>query len=194
MAASLPEGWVVRPATPSDFAAVLALQRSQLRGVLDDHGEGFLTVSHTPEQLSTLNSPVPHTVAFGEGNLLGYALGMSLEHRDLIPVLEPLFTQLDRHTWRGRRIAELDYTVVGQVCVAPATRGRGVFRALYAAWCRAQAERFALGVTEIDASNVRSLAAHAAIGFEEIGRHRQGGQQWVLVGRELAPDTRAFDP
>ena len=182
----------MRPATPADLPAVLALQRTQLRGALSDYGEGFLTVAHTLDQLAALNAPVPHTVAFGEGELLGYALSMSPEHRDLIPVLEPLFAELERRTWRDRPIAEVTYTVVGQVFVAPAARGRGVFRSLYAAWCRAQATRFALGLTEIDAANAHSLAAHAAVGFEEIGRHRQGGQHWVLVGRELARSARAF--
>lgn len=182
-----PAGVEVRAATAADFDAILGLQAVNLRGALDELHDGFLTVRHRRGDLERFGRPVPHIVARGPTDLLGYVLSMPPEHRDVIPMLTPMFVELESHQWRGRPIADVDYTVVGQVCVAARARGRGVFRALYETWFAAQAATFDLALTEIDAANERSLRAHLAVGFEEIGRHRQKTQTWVLVGRELRP-------
>ena len=179
-----------RAATPGAFKAILSLQRRSLRRNVSDHvaeHEGFISVEHTEELLERLNQPVPHSIAIDRitHELLGYALSMSPEHRDAMPDLVPMFAEFERLAWRGKPVADMRYTAMGQVCVAPHARGNGVFRKLYEHWFATQGEHYALGLTEIEASNTRSLGAHAAVGFEELSRYRQGHWTWVIVGREL---------
>jgi hypothetical protein len=114
----------------------------------------------------------------GAGGLAGYALAMAREARALLPILEPMFARLGGlSALAGKR-----WYVMGQVCVAQAWRGRGVFDALYAGHRRAYSGRFDALVTEIATRNGRSLRAHARVGFAEIDRYRDATDDWSVVG------------
>jgi len=181
----------VRAAIPGDYQDILQLQMQNLPSYLSPEvrlREGFVSIQHSIDMLAALNQPVAHTVANSkvEQNLLGYALSMAPVHRKVVPGLEPMFAQFDDLIWDGRAVREMRYTAMGQVCVAATARGRGVFRKLYAGWCEQQARQFELGLTEIEASNQRSLDAHAALGWRELARYRQGEHHWVIVGSALS--------
>ena len=79
------------------------------------------------------------------------------------------------------RLKDRRYYVMGQVCVAKAYRGKGVFDRLYAAHREHLRHRFDACVTEISVRNPRSLRAHARVGFEELERYRDAADEWVVV-------------
>jgi len=88
-----------------------------------------------------------------------------------------MFERLDANAEvKGRR-----YYVMGQICVAKAYRGQGVFDRLYAAHREHLRHRFDACVTEISVRNPRSLRAHARVGFEELERYRDAADEWVVV-------------
>ena len=178
----------IRSAKEEDLQGILAIQRANLRDVLSSETmrtDGFLTVAHTEADLALLNKPVAHSVAVSDlGEVLGYALSMSPQH--LIPVLKPMFQAFDQRNWRGKSISSLNYTVMGQVALQASCRGKGVFRRLYAHWFATQAEHYELGLTEIDAKNTRSIGAHLAVGWVEIGRNKQDNTEWIFVGKDLS--------
>jgi ribosomal protein S18 acetylase RimI-like enzyme len=163
---------------------ILALQRENLRGVgtaEDERREGFVTVEHTREVLEAMHAIAPSVIAREDGALAGYALVMPVETRALVPILGPMFDQLDAITWRGRPLAETAYYVMGQICVARDYRGRGVVDAMYREHRARYADRFTACVTEIATRNTRSLRVHERVGFETIHTYRDLEDEWAVV-------------
>lgn len=158
-----------------DLEQILALQRANLVQTRD----GFVTVRHTLEILQAMHATMPSVVARDDaGAVVGYALAMTEAIAPLLPVLGPMFARLARlPALAGQR-----WYVMGQVCVAEAWRGRGVFDALYAQHHAVYSPRFDCLVTEIATRNPRSLRAHARVGFVEIDHYRDATDEWSVVG------------
>jgi L-amino acid N-acyltransferase YncA len=171
-------------ATREDLQDILSLQRENHRDHVspgDAEREGFVTVAHTLEALEQMHALAPSVVAREGDALAGYALTMPLEARDAAPVLAPMFAQFDALSWQGRPLSASRYYVMGQVCVARAFRGQGVFDALYRGHREAYAPRFDFIVTEIATRNARSMRAHARVGFQVISTYRDALDEWAVV-------------
>jgi RimJ/RimL family protein N-acetyltransferase len=70
---------------------------------------------------------------------------------------------------------------MGQVCVAREFRGQGVFDLMYRAHREHLRARYDRSVTEIAVRNVRSMRAHARVGFRVIDRYRDETDDWAIV-------------
>jgi GNAT superfamily N-acetyltransferase len=162
-------------ALEADLPQILALQAANLEPALGDVSDGFVTVVHTPEILAAMHALMPSVVARAEGRVAAYALSMPKETRALVPILASFFEKLDQ------LLPEERYYVMGQVCVDEAHRGSGVFDLLFAAHREHYASSFDCLVTEIATRNVRSLRAHARVGFETIATYRDAVDEWVVV-------------
>jgi len=172
----------------ADLRAILALQASQLAAALGPEAaarDGFVTVSHELETLRRMHALAPSVVAVDGAALAGYALVMPVEAAPWVPVLAPMFAVLRTLSFRGRPLASLRHYVMGQVCVAPAWRGRGVFDALYEGHRRFLGGRYDAVVTEIATRNGRSMRAHARAGFETIHVYRDATDEWAVVAMPL---------
>jgi GNAT superfamily N-acetyltransferase len=171
---------------PHELEAILALQRENHASRVSAEqarAQGFVTAQHTLAILERMHALGPSIVArASDGQLAGYALMMAREARALVPVLEPMFDLLETLSWRGRPLSALRYYLMGQICVAAAFRGQGVFDALYRGHRAHYAERFDLIVTEVSTRNQRSLRAHARVGFEELHRFRDATDEWSIIG------------
>jgi GNAT superfamily N-acetyltransferase len=120
---------------------------------------------------------------------------LALQRRSLVPGEDGFVTV--RHSLDGLRalhaampsvvarhrgeVAGRSY-VMGQVCVDPSWRGRGLFDRLYAEHRARYADRFEWLVTEIAMRNPRSRKAHARVGFVEIDHYRDDTDEWSVVG------------
>ncbi len=179
-----------RPAAEEDLPQILLLQSSAHRAAVSAvvaAEEGFVSWRHDLQTLRILNEPIPHTVAVDEAGLVvGYALSTSPEHRDALPAATQIFAVIETLPWNNTPLAEQFYTLMGQVCVAPAWRGKGLFRQMYGTWFRAQAARFEVAVTVISRENTRSLSAHGAIGWQPIGNNFAGNKNWAIVARAIS--------
>lgn len=138
--------------------------------------EGFLTVEHHMEVLREMNDACGHIIAKEGEELLGYALCMHPKFGDRIEVLEPMFRELDKLFPKNR-----DYMVMGQVCVAKGHRGKGVFRGLYLKMKEILPQEITSIITEVDATNKRSLAAHTAIGFRTMRIYHHQDRKWHIL-------------
>jgi hypothetical protein len=158
-----------------ELEQILALQQANLSETAD----GFVTVRHTLDILRAMHAQLPSVVARdAQGDIVGYALSMAREAQGLLPILAPMFARLDAlETLRGKR-----WSVMGQVCVAKAFRGQGVFDALYDGHRAQYAGRFDVLVTEIATRNGRSMRAHQRVGFVELDRYRDATDEWSVVG------------
>jgi GNAT superfamily N-acetyltransferase len=181
-------------ATRDDLPGIIELQRANLEAnARDPVGQGFVTVVHTLDVLERMHALAPSVVVRdAHGALAGYALVMLQECEPLVPVLGPMFANLRTLSWRGRPIAELRFYVMGQVCVAEASRGQGVFDALYAGHAAHYGARFDLVITEVAMRNTRSLRAHARVGFETLEVYRDDVDEWgVVAWNFVAPPKSA---
>lgn len=175
--------------TEADLNGILSLQRACLTPTVD----GFVTVQHTPAVLRAMHAMAPSVVAVDRaGSVVAYALTMLREARRLVPVLEPMFALIE--TLPPGAISALtpdpQWYVMGQIAVSPAHRGTGLFDALYAAHRRHYRPRFDVLVTEIATRNIRSMRAHARVGFRLVCTHRDATDEWALVALDL-PEAMA---
>ncbi len=183
--------YVVRgAASDSDLRQILALQAANLPEALDDaerRAQGFVTLRHDLPLLRAMNSPWPHVIATarGTGEVVAYSLVMPREFRGRLPILDPMFEELDRLGASGGQIAGARWYFMGQLCVAKPHRGRGLVEAMYAGH-RAQMSRdFDLMITEIDATNTRSVRAHEKAGCTALHTYRSDGREWLIVALDL---------
>ncbi|MCI4670864.1 MAG: GNAT family N-acetyltransferase [Bacteroidia bacterium] len=172
-----------------DLRQILDLQQRNLpKNITEDEAvsQGFVTVEHDFDLLKRMNHPHGHVIASTGEGICGYALVMLREWQADIPVLVPMFREIDSTIYQGRPLGEQDYFVMGQVCVDKAFRGKGIFRGLYDEMKTALGAHFPFVITEIDARNTRSIRAHEKVGFETIKTYKTNdGREWLLVLLEL---------
>jgi L-amino acid N-acyltransferase YncA len=165
-----------------DLRAILRLQADNVeRAVSADEAkaQGFVTVVHSLAMLQAMHRMAPSVVARANGGIAGYALAMTREAQDLLPVLQPMFARLTAHA----RLVDVEWFVMGQICVAKEHRGSGVFDALYRGHRSHYPGRTL--VTEIAARNTRSLRAHSRVGFRTIDEYADSTETWIVVALAL---------
>ncbi|MEO0471879.1 MAG: GNAT family N-acetyltransferase [Bacteroidota bacterium] len=169
---------------PGDLEQILQLQTDNLTANISAEElekEGFVTAVHDWELLREMNNPHPHIVARIGSQIIGYTLVMLPEMSDRLPILFSMFEKLRQLSFQKRLLSDQTWFVMGQVCIAKAYRGQGVFTGLYQELKQQMAPRFDCIITEISARNPRSLRAHQKVGFQEFHRYHDQ-EEWVLVG------------
>jgi ribosomal protein S18 acetylase RimI-like enzyme len=185
MASSLQTCLVTRP---EELRQILQLQAENLRDHVSPERaarEGFLTVAHTLDVLERMHALAPSVIAKDGDTLAGYALVMPVEARPFVPILDPMFQLFGTLSWRGRSLNDYRYYVMGQICVAEAWRGQGVFDALYRQHRESYGTRYDCTVTEVATRNTRSMRAHARAGFEVLKTYRDATDEWAVVALPL---------
>jgi RimJ/RimL family protein N-acetyltransferase len=169
----------------SDLQAIMRLQKINLPAKITAEelkAQGFVTVDHDMDTLRDMNTPYGHSTAWYGDTLAGYALVMETRFRDRIPILFPMFELLDGIICKGKPLQDWAYFVMGQVCVAKAYRGSGVFAGLYLDMKERLSGHFDFIVTEISTRNPRSIRAHEKVGFQNIHEYIDPlGEHWVVV-------------
>ena len=121
-----------------------------------------------------------------DGQVVGYALVMLKELRNTIPLLIPMFEQIDRVVYKDQPMRDAHYFIMGQVCIQKEYRGQGIFQKLYQNLAERLGNEFDFICTEIAARNLPSMKAHRKVGFVEIDRHEDDtGEEWVIVALEI---------
>ncbi|OQD44447.1 GNAT family N-acetyltransferase [Croceivirga radicis] len=157
---------------------IKALQQNNLAkniAVEEAAEQGFVTVEHTLEELKLLNSEHPHTIAKIDTEVVGYALSMHPKFKNEIAILKPMFIEIEKY------FPDANYMAMGQICIAKAHRGKGIFRGLYNAMKQFLPKGLACIITEVDYRNSRSMKAHKAIGFVEIAKYIADDKEWSLI-------------
>ncbi|SHJ48278.1 Acetyltransferase (GNAT) family protein [Maribacter aquivivus] len=163
--------------TNEELIQILSLQQMNLKSAVSSdemEKEGFVTVHHTLDVLTRMNNACPHIIAKDGDKVVGYALSMTSDFKDEISVLRPMFTELEN-------VNIQNFITMGQICVAKTHRKMGIFRGLYSAMKIASYPKYDAIITEVDATNNRSLGAHYAVGFEKICTYSSLDQDWELI-------------
>lgn len=170
--------------TQQDLEQILQLQQANLiTGLSTDEwqDQGFLTVQHDLDLLKKMHNAAPSIIIKDNDRVIAYALAMPLECGDMVPVLEPMFENFNRLTWKGKRLNEQSFYVMGQICVDKAYRGQGLFDQLYQKHREVYSPRYDMLVTEIATRNKRSLRAHERVGFRPMNIYRDATDEWAVV-------------
>jgi L-amino acid N-acyltransferase YncA len=165
-----------------DFQGILEIQAENHLSTLSTLDQGFVTVRHRTEDIRKMNSFAPHIIAKDGNKIAAYVLAMTVESKEDVPVLKPMFEQFDKLEFKSKKVSDYHYLVVGQVCVGKDYRGMGVFDLLYEKYKEIHGSQFDFVITEIATSNIRSLKAHERIGFQEIHRFTDPiPMEWSIV-------------
>ena len=175
----------------TELRQILALQRENQLANVDERTareQGFVTAEHTYAVLEAMNAAAASVIAKDGTRVVGYALTMKQEFATDVPALTDLFARQDaallRHLDRFPEITadNLNYLVMGQVCVAASHRGRKLVDRMYRYMRSCYSLHYPYLITAIDARNTRSRRVHERIGFEELDRFTQAdGKEWLLV-------------
>ncbi len=161
------------------------MQKSNLAqglSVTEVQSQGFVTVNHSYEQLKKLNDIEKHVIAKDDEKVIAYALAMTQRSKHDILILLPMFDAFDKIIYKGKKVNEYHYIVVGQVCVDKSFRGKGIFDKCYSAYKEYYKDRYDFAITEIAVTNTRSLQAHRRIGFKEINSYvAPDNTEWIVV-------------
>jgi ribosomal protein S18 acetylase RimI-like enzyme len=167
--------------TGEQIRQILDLQQQNLVSNLTEEQkktQGFVSLVHTFDVLQKMNASEPSIIALDEGKIAGYCLAMTEDFKAEFPDLQPMYREIAVMQATGE-IMEGPYITIGQVCVAEAYRGQGVFDSLYEAFKKQFSDRYAFAVTEVSSENQRSLQAHKRVGFIKVYTHPGG--EWLTV-------------
>jgi GNAT superfamily N-acetyltransferase len=168
-----------------DLKQILNLQAANLPQNLREaeiHEQGFVTIHHSLELLTSFQKIEPHLIAKDDNIVVAYILAMTPASSDTIPLLIPMFKVFDEIDMGGHPVSSYTYLVVGQVCVAKDYRGSGLFDQCYEAYREAFQNRYDFVITEISDRNPRSIKAHERVGFKVVHRYpAEKGGEWVVV-------------
>ncbi|WP_422083155.1 GNAT family N-acetyltransferase [Ulvibacterium sp.] len=171
-----------RTSVEDELVQILELQKRNLPESLsrqEKHSEGFVTVSHSLDQLRAMHQVCPHIIAKDQDRVIGYALCMHPRFAEFVAVLRPMFQEIETIVPEGKK-----YMVMGQICIDKAYRKKGVFRQLYQTMKTALFPDYPVIITEVDTENQRSLRAHYTVGFKDLKTYRSTNQEWQLISLE----------
>jgi hypothetical protein len=168
----------------SDLEGILLLQRANLAqnvSEIEKLDQGFVMVPHQLPDLQHFANYAPQLILKVDEKVVGYLLAMSKSLRETVPMLKPMFAQIDQITYSGKEIRDSNYLIVGQVCLGKEFRGLGLIDQMFAEYRKLFEEKYDFAITEIVTSNSRSIRAHLRVGFEIIHTFQDEFQEWNIV-------------
>lgn len=142
---------------------------------------GFVTVKHSYEMLEKMNARAPQVIAKAHNEVIAYALIMLREFKNLIPVLIPMFETLETIQYGEKKLSELNYYVMGQICVKDSYKRKGIFKELYLKHREVYGKLYDCCVTEVSKGNLPSMIAHQKLGFKTIHRYTDHTDEWNIL-------------
>jgi ribosomal protein S18 acetylase RimI-like enzyme len=128
------------------------------------------------------------TVARDGKRLVGYLIPMSIEQGKKIFLLDPFVERFKSIQFEGKSLDEYRYCIICQVCIDKNYGGRGIAEKLYQEAERRLANKYDLCVTEVGASNPRSLHVHLnKVGFKIADQYSANGMNWNVIILDLRP-------
>ena len=175
---------LTRVSSPSEIIGIRDLQALNLKQNITAEeaiDQGFLSAAYTIEYLQEMNSASPSIIAKYGDKVIGYALVATKDNRKGHDLLEGLFDAIDKCEYNGKLLRDVNYVVVGQLCVAREFRGQNLVQELYGHFRDCLSNEFTYLVTDVAQANIRSLKAHKKRGFQVINELMYGGFGWDIV-------------
>ncbi len=167
-----------------ELEEILQLQAVNLVSSIDEKEkteQGFVTMHHSLAILQQMHNLAPSVIVKDGDRITGYALTMLRDCRRLMPDLESMFALFDQLSWNGKPLNDYRFYVMGQVCVAKAYRGKGIFELLYHTHREIYQPSYDFIITEVATRNYRSIRAHERVGFKVLHTHRDELDEWDVI-------------
>lgn len=175
---------VKRVESKVELQGILDLQEANLRVNIDADtaaSQGFLTAKYTMAYMKVMHAASPSIIAKEGDRVVGYALVATEEVRDGHDLVADLFNVIDTKTYKGQLLKEVNYVVVGQLCVGEGYRGQGLVKRLYDHFRDCLSSQYEYLITDVAQANTRSLNAHKKSGFQVIDTLIYAGIGWDIV-------------
>ena len=175
---------VTRVSRPDEIIGIRDLQSLNLKQNITAEEaieQGFLTAAYTIDYLQEMNSASRSIIAKDGDKVVGYALVATKDVRKGHDLIEGLFDAIDACEYNGKSLKDVNYVVVGQLCVAKEYRGQDLVQKLYGHFRDCLSNEFTYLVTDVAKANVRSLKAHKKRGFKIINELIYGDFGWDIV-------------
>ncbi|HXL57781.1 MAG TPA: GNAT family N-acetyltransferase [Chitinophagaceae bacterium] len=170
--------------TNEELQQIIQLSHQNLRTKISEEektSEGFVSWNYSIELLQKMHTLHPNVIV-KDGNIIaGYAMVALKEARHFHPSLEAMIHYLETLTFNNKKLSEYKYYVMGQICIAKAYRGKGVFEMLYQKHKTLFENDYDFVITKISTGNRRSLRAHEKIGFKPIYTYADNMDEWNVV-------------
>lgn len=175
---------VTRVSNQSEIIGIRDLQVLNLKQNITTEeaiDQGFLTASYSIEYLQEMNAASSAIIAKDGDKVVGYALVATKDIRNGHDLVESLFDSIDKSEYNGKLLRDVNYVLVGQLCVAKEYRGQNLVQKLYGHFRECLSKEFSYLVTDIAQANTRSLKAHKKRGFQVINKLMYDGFEWDIV-------------
>ena len=175
---------VTTVSSTDELQQILYLQQLYLSGQNDsaeEQDQGFVTVKHSFNVLQQMHDLSPSVIVKHGDKVIAYALVMTKDCQNFIPVLVPMFESFNNIQYKDQPLTAYSFYVMGQVCVHKDYRGMGVFQMLYQHHQQLFSKQFDFVLTEIATRNTRSIRAHEKVGFKTIHTFRDTTDEWAIV-------------
>ena len=175
---------ITEASTKQDLTEILELQAKNHRERLSEEEKsknGFLSVKHDPATLEAMNREAPQIIAKAGDKVVGFAMVMLESFGREVPELLPLFETLKTTSYKGKKITDQRFYVMGQICVDEQYRAQGMVDKLYRKHKEVYSKKFDICVTEIASGNLRSMKAHQRVGFQIVHTFRDATDEWNIV-------------
>jgi ribosomal protein S18 acetylase RimI-like enzyme len=170
--------------TEQELIGLKQLQTNNLRRLVGEEEamkEGFVTSEYSLSLLQKMHDVYPSIIVKEAEEVVGYTIVTNKAVYGEHPELDHLFTTLDATEYKGKLLKDVNYILIGQVCVGKTHRGQGWVPKMYELYKNLHAKNYDYLVTDISQANKRSIRMHQKIGFETIGVIEQVGSGWDIV-------------
>jgi predicted N-acetyltransferase YhbS len=167
-----------------ELAGIRNLQESNLKKNLKEEEwvkEGFVTAEYSLDFLRTMHAFSPSIVAKDGDEIAGYVITVTKHIRNEHLLLKDLFDAIDSKVYQNRKMPDMNYVLVGQLCVSKKYRGQQLSSRMYNFFKAELQEEFECCLTDVDEKNPRSLRAHLRSGFTILDTLTYGGSTWHIV-------------
>ncbi len=143
--------------------------------------EGFVTCDYTVDFLRKMNSICPSVIAKDGDRVVGYTLALVRELMTADPLLAELENTIKKIIYEEESLANRNYVIVGQLCVAKGYRGLGLVPRMYNHYRECLNTQFDCCITDVATHNPRSVKAHQKSGFEIVHTELYDNVYWYIV-------------
>lgn len=176
---------IKRVENDSEIKGIKELQMRNHKSILSKEemaSQGFVTAEYSIDFLKKMNEAEPSVIAVDStGQVVGYAIASPKSIQGHHSFLDELFNAADELTMAGIPVRNLNYILVGQLCVAKSHRGQGLVTAMYDFFRATLSPYYDCVITDVDLENPRSLKAHLNAGFQILATKTYGGLSWNVV-------------
>ena len=175
---------IIRVSNDAELEGIRLLQKENLRkliGETEAGKEGFLTAEYSMETLQQMHLYQPSIIAKDGDKIAGYVIVTTKESYGQHPLLDSLFDSIDALNYKDDSLKNINYILVGQLCVGKAYRGIGLVQKMYTYYQECLSKEYQYLITDVAQENPRSIKEHLKTGFNIIHTIEYGGIGWDIV-------------